>query len=106
MYIRFRNDDITKLPLLVIKLWNTQPNKTTNQNSLKSPKLLNQRIGKRYYKILGTCVINNPLSPPNMLSIQHLFMLQMNKTLECEGFMVFKYFDFLQAGSRNKFYIN
>ena len=39
---------------------NTQLNKSTNQ---KSPKLLSQRTIKRYYKSLGTSVINRPLSP-------------------------------------------
>ena len=29
----------------------------------KSQKIFGQRIGKRYYKTLGTSVINSPLSP-------------------------------------------
>ena len=42
--------DILKLERL-----DTQLNKPTNQNSLE--------IRKRYYKTLGTSVINSPLSP-------------------------------------------
>ena len=34
----------------------------TNKNSLKTTKLLSQR----YYKFLGTSVINSPLPPPSL----------------------------------------
>ena len=37
--------------------------RSTNQNSPKSSKLLSQRIRKRYCKTLGTSVINIPLYP-------------------------------------------
>ena len=37
----------------------------------KSPKLLGQRIRKRYYETLGTSVINSPLSP---LSLLHMYI--------------------------------
>ena len=37
--------------------------KSTNQNSLKSQKLLSQRIRNSITKILVTSVINSPLSP-------------------------------------------
>ena len=43
-----------------LKRLDTQLNELTNQNSIKSPKLLSQLIRKRYYKILETSVINNP----------------------------------------------
>ena len=50
-----------------LKRLNTQLDKPTNRNSeKKSPKMLSQ-IRKRYYKSLGTSVINSPLSP---LSLQ------------------------------------
>ena len=38
---------------------NSPLNDPTNQNSLKSPKLINQQIRKRYYKTLGTSIINS-----------------------------------------------
>ena len=44
-----------------LKRLDTQLNKPTNQNSLKSPKLANQLIEKRYDKTLGTSVMNRPL---------------------------------------------
>ena len=59
MYIH--NDDkqnyrFSKLKLLVEMYVNTQLNKTTNQNPMKSPKLLSQRLRKLYNKTLGTRV--------------------------------------------------
>ena len=48
---------------LVVEILNTQLNKTTKQNSLKSTKLLGQQIRKRYYKTLGTRVIISSFSP-------------------------------------------
>ena len=39
-----------------LKRLNTQPNKSTNQNSLKSPKLLSKQIRKRYHKTLETFI--------------------------------------------------
>ena len=48
----------------------TQLNETINQNSIKSLKLLSQRIIKRYYKTLGTSVINSQLSPPSLILIR------------------------------------
>ena len=52
-----------RLKLAVETLY-TQLNESTNQ---KSPKLLRKRIKKRYYKTLGTSVINNPLFPSSMV---------------------------------------
>ena len=43
---------------LWLKRLNTQLNKPTNEMSLKSPKLLSQRIRKSYSKTLETSVIN------------------------------------------------
>ena len=56
MYIP--NDDTQNYPFYRLKLkrLNTQLNYPTNQNSLKPPKFLSQRIRKRYYKTLGTSV--------------------------------------------------
>ena len=45
----------------------TQLDKQTNQNALKSTKLLSQRIRKRYSKTLGTSVINCSLSPLSLV---------------------------------------
>ncbi len=60
------NDDTQNYPIcrlqLVVKRLDTKLNEPTNHNSLKSPPLLSQRIRKRYYKTMGTSVINNPLS--------------------------------------------
>ena len=42
-----------------LKRLETQFNEPTNQNSIKAPKLLIQRIIKRNYKTFGTSVINN-----------------------------------------------
>ena len=43
-------------------------NEPINQNLLKHPKLLSQRIRKRFHKTLGTIVINSPLSSPSLAS--------------------------------------
>ena len=54
MYIS--NDDTQNYPFLQnewLKRLNIQPNKTTNQNSLKSPKLLSQRISNVIIKLFG-----------------------------------------------------
>ena len=58
---------------------NTQLNESTYQNSLKSPKLLSQRIRKRYYKTLGTGVINSPMTPPSLRKVSHV-----NMWIRCE----------------------
>ena len=42
-----------------LKRLDTQLNESTNHY----PKLVGQRIRKRYYKILGTSVINSPMYP-------------------------------------------
>ena len=47
-------------------------NDPTNQNLLKSPKLLCQRLTKRYYKTLEASVINSPLFPSSLNQIQCL----------------------------------
>ncbi len=49
-----------------LKRFNTQLSKQTNKNSINSPKLLSQQIRKKYYKTLGTSVINSPMSPPSL----------------------------------------
>ena len=49
-----------------LKRLNTEVNESTNQNSLISPKLLNKRIRKCYYKTLGTSVIKSPMSPSSL----------------------------------------
>ena len=46
-----------------LKRLDTQNNEQTNQNP-KSPKLLGQRIRKRYYKTLGNSAKNSPMSTP------------------------------------------
>ena len=43
-----------------------QHNEPTNQDSLKFPRLLSQRIRKRYCKTLRTSVINSPMIPPSL----------------------------------------
>ena len=64
------NDDTQNYPFcrleLVIETLETQLNESTNHNSLKSPKVLSQRIRKRNYKTLETsgiyiffCIIVN-----------------------------------------------
>ena len=60
MYIP--NDDTQNYPfcrlqLKLLKLLNTQLNEPTNQNSIKSSKLLHNRIRKRWFKTLGTSVL-------------------------------------------------
>ena len=49
-----------------LKRLNTKLNESSNQNSLKSPKLFNKQIRKRYYKTLGTSVIKSPMSPSSL----------------------------------------
>ena len=67
MYIP--NDD-TKNSFCTLKLmvetFEHSTYKSTNHNSLKSPKMLSQRKRKLYYKTLGTSVINSSLSPLSM----------------------------------------
>ena len=58
---------------LVVETMNNQLNKTTNQNSIKSPKLLSQRKRKRYHKTLGTKVINSPMFPFFLMIMRTLF---------------------------------
>ena len=52
-----------------LKRLNIQLNATTNQNSLMSPKLLSQRIRKRYYETFGTCIIYSPLSSLSLINV-------------------------------------
>ena len=61
MYIS--NDNTQNYPFCRVKLVVETLEQSTNHNSLKSPKLLSQRIKKLYYKTLGTSAINSPLSP-------------------------------------------
>ena len=61
------NDDTQNYPccrlqLVVETLVDIYFHEPTNQK--KSPELINQRIRKRIIKILGTIVINSPISPP------------------------------------------
>ncbi len=56
------NDSFCRIKLVVKTL------ELTNQNSPKSPKFLCQRIRKRYYKTLGTIVINSPLSSLSLIT--------------------------------------
>ena len=58
MYIP--NDDTQSDPNCASKLLveTLKHNEATNQNLLKSPNLLSQRIRKGYYKTMGTCVKN------------------------------------------------
>ena len=70
------NDNTQNSPFcrlqLAVKHLNTQLNEI-NQNVVKSTKLLSQGIRKRYYKTLGTSVINRPMSPPSLLI--HTFLV-------------------------------
>ena len=68
-----QNYHLSRLKLLFERL-NTQLNDTTNQNSLKSPKLLSKRIGKRYYKTFGTSV-NSLESLSNYTVIKSLLII-------------------------------
>ena len=52
---------------------NTQLNETTNQNLLKSLKLLSQWIRKHCNKTLGTNAINSPLSHLSLFGKSNLF---------------------------------
>ena len=54
------NDDTQNYPFSKLKLWLkvwTQNNDPTNQNSLKPPKFLSQRI-RKHYETFGTSVIS------------------------------------------------
>ena len=66
----FPNDYTLNFPLRMLKLV-AETFKPTNQNSFKSPKLLSQQIRKRYYKTLGTSIINRQLSPLSLCSGAH-----------------------------------
>ena len=52
-----------------LKRLDTQLKKPTNENSSKTPKLLDQRIRKLSYTSLGTSVMNRTIAP---LSLYHL----------------------------------
>ena len=53
---------------LWLKRLDTQLNEPTNQ----IPKLLSQRIRKRYNKTLGTSVLNSPMSPPSLILMYYM----------------------------------
>ena len=64
----FPNDYTPKYPICRLlcgsNVWTL--NEPTNQNSLKSHKLLSQPIRTRYYKTLVTSIINRLMSPPSL----------------------------------------
>ena len=60
------SDEIQYYPFCTLKRLDTQL-EPTNKISIKSPQ--SQRIIKCYYKTLGTCVINSPMSPPSIHDI-------------------------------------
>ena len=62
-----------------LKRFNTQLNESDNENSLSSLKFLRQRMRKRYYRALGTSVINRPLSPLTLHNCPYLKMHNFNK---------------------------
>ena len=64
---------ITSVDLL--KRLDTQFNETTNQNSLKVPKVVKQEIRKSYNKTLGTCVIKKPIVPYLSENIYHILVI-------------------------------
>ena len=76
---------------LLVETFKTQLNEPTNQSPLKSPKLLSQRIRKRYYKYLGTGVINSPISPllpcnstlPTIIIVLVLILLSLTHFIIC-----------------------
>ena len=41
---------------------------TTNQNSIKVPKVVKKKNKKLYYKTLGSCLINGKLSPSFLIN--------------------------------------
>ncbi len=63
------NGETQNNPSVDKNAWMFEHNESTNQNLLNSPKFFSQRIRKRYYKTLGTSVINSPISPPWVLQI-------------------------------------
>ena len=73
MYIPNVNTENSLDDCLCLKRFETHFNALTNKNSLKSPKLLSQRIINRYYKNLGTSVINSQMSPPSLYITAEVF---------------------------------
>ena len=69
MYIP--NDDTQNYPScrlqLVVENLDIQLNDPTNQNSILVPIIIKQTNKKTFYKTLGTCVINNSLSPLSLV---------------------------------------
>ena len=67
------NDDTHNSLICRLDYWlkrlDTQLKESTNQNSIKYPKLLSQLIRERYNKILGTSVINSQISSPSVDNI-------------------------------------
>ena len=65
-----------------LKRLNTQLIEPPNQNSIKSPKLLSQRIRKCYYNALGTSVTNSPMFPPSLKSVLPRDLKQQNRKMK------------------------
>ena len=53
-----------------LKRLDTQSNEPTNQNSKEVPKVVHPMYKKRYYKTLGTSVMNSPMSPSSLGNIK------------------------------------
>ena len=52
-----------------LKLLDNQLNEPTNQKSITVPKVVKPTNNKRYYKTLGTNVINSPMPPPSLVDM-------------------------------------
>ena len=91
-------NDIQNYPFcrltLMLKRSITQLDKPTNQDSVKSPKLFSQRMRKRYYKTLGSSVINSPFFPLYLLQCNLMIILSIN----------FKFYDFKKISQYAKMF--
>ena len=82
------NNVTQKYPFFELLVEMFQLNKPINQKK-QSQKLLSKRLKKRYYKTLGSSVINSPMSPSSMVC--HYFPKNITvKLLESLGIGMFR----------------
>ena len=78
MYIPNDDTQVTNCVDYMCRLWlkrlNTELDQPTNQNSIKVPKLLGQRIRKRYHKTLGTSVMSPTYPECTLYSVRYIYM--------------------------------
>ena len=76
------NDDAQNYPSVDYNYWLKSFATQLNESKFnKFPKLLRHQIKKRYYKTLGTSVVNSQLSPPSLQMLVLGFWCKLNAIL-------------------------